>query len=171
MKLNPSRVFARSAAVLAVSALVATLNFGSATVAEAYDVNSPASINVDAKGVILRGFDATSYSADSKPVAGSSEYSAAAGGATYLFSSAAARDAFAANPEKYEPAFGGFCVVGAALNKKLDGDPEIFRILDGKLYLFVSQEAVEVWDKDPAGTLAKANANWPGISDKTPSSL
>ena len=137
----------------------------------AYDVTSTAAINVDANGIILRGVDATSYAAGGAPFAGSADFAAEVGGATYLFASAAALDRFVAAPATYEPAFGGFCAVGAALGKKLDGDPAIFRILDGKLYLFVSEDDVAMWDKDPAGTLAKANANWPNIADKTPASL
>jgi YHS domain-containing protein len=164
MTTNLYKVLATQAGAIAV--LLST-TFG----AMAYDINSTSAVNVDANGVILRSVDATSYLAVGAPKAGSAEFSAEAGGATYLFASAEARDAFLAAPETYEPAFGGFCATGAALGKKLDGDPAIFRIFEGKLYLFVSDEAAALWDKDPAGTLAKANANWPNISDKTPASL
>ncbi len=158
--------FRRNAAVLATALLM-----GAALPALAYDVTSTAAINVDADGVILRGIDATSYATGGAPVVGSADFAAEVGGATYLFASAAARESFVAAPATFEPAFGGFCAVGAALGKKLDGDPAIFRNFEGKLYLFVSEDAVAMWDKDPAGTLAKANANWPNISDKTPASL
>jgi YHS domain-containing protein len=158
--------FRRNAALVATALLM-----GSALPALAYDLTSTAAINVDPNGVILRGVDATSYAAGAAPVAGSADFAAEVDGATYLFASAEARDSFVAAPEKYEPAFGGFCAVGAALGKKLDGDPAIYRIFENQLYLFVSEDAVAMWDKDPAGTLAKANANWPNISDKTPASL
>jgi hypothetical protein len=158
--------FRLGAAVAATAFLM-----GSALPTLAYDVNSTAAINVDAEGVILRGVDATSYAAGDAPVAGSADFTAEVGGATYLFASAVARDSFVATPDAFEPAFGGFCATGAALGKKLDGDPAIFRIMDGELYLFVSEDAAALWDKDPAGMLAKANANWPGIVDKTPASL
>jgi YHS domain-containing protein len=166
MKTMLSNPFRHTAFVMATALLM-----GATLPAFAYDVTSTAAINVDANGVILRGMDPTSYATGAAPVAGNTDFNAEAGGATYLFASAEARDSFAAAPATYEPAFGGFCAVGAALGKKLDGDPAIFRTLDGKLYLFVSEDAVAMWDKDPAGTLAKANANWPNISDKTPASL
>lgn len=156
----------RLAAAVAFAALM-----GSALPALAYDLNSPAAINVDAKGVILRGVDATTYATGAAPVAGSPDYAAKVGGATYHFASGASRDKFLAASATFEPAFGGFCATGAALGKKLDGDPAIFRMYEGKLYVFVSKDAVALWDKDPAGTLAKANANWPNISNKTPASL
>ena len=164
MTTNLYKVLATKAGAIAVL-LSTTLG------AMAYDINSTSAVNVDANGVILRSVDATSYLADGTPKAGSADFSAESGGATYLFASAEARDAFLAAPETYEPAFGGFCATGAALGKKLDGDPAIFRIFEGKLYLFVSDEAAALWDKDPAGTLANANANRPNISDKTPASL
>jgi YHS domain-containing protein len=166
MKLISLNTFRSGVAVLATALLM-----GTALPSLAYDVTSTAAINVDANGVILRGMDPTSYATGAAPVAGDADFKAEVGGATYLFASAEARDSFVAAPATYEPAFGGFCAVGAALGKKLDGDPAIFRTLNGKLYLFVSEDAVAMWDKDPAGTLAKANANWPNISDKTPASL
>lgn len=137
----------------------------------AYDVNSTAAINVDKNGVILRNFDPTSYSSNKAPHVGAAEYTASSEGAIYRFGSSSMRDRFIAEPAKYKPAFGGFCATGAALGKKLDGDPQIFRIYNGQLYVFVHQQAAEIWDKDPAGTLAKANANWPKIRSKTPASL
>jgi YHS domain-containing protein len=156
---------------LGAAAAATAVLMGTALPALAYDVNSTAAINVDADGVILRGVDATSYAAGGAPVAGSADFTADVDGATYKFASAAARDSFVADPDAFAPAFGGFCATGAALGKKLDGDPAIFRIFEGELYLFVSEDAVAIWDKDPTGTLAKANANWPGIKDKTPASL
>ena len=170
--MKPNKIFAaeRHTLMACVAVLAASLAFMPASVL-AYDVKSTSAVNVDKNGVILRNFDPTTYGPNATPRIGTDEYTASAGGAVYHFASSGARDQFVANPADYEPAFGGFCATGAAFGKKLDGDPEIFRILDGKLYVFVNQQAVEVWDKDPAGTLAKANANWPVIRDKTPESL
>jgi YHS domain-containing protein len=120
---NPERFIVMATALL----------MGATLPALAYDVTSTAAINVDAKGVILRGMDATSYATGGAPVAGVADFAAEVGGATYLFASAEARDSFVAAPATYEPAFGGFCAVGAALGKKLDGDPAIFRTFEGKL--------------------------------------
>jgi hypothetical protein len=163
-------VLRRRTLLAAASALSAALA-GAALPALAYDVNATAAINVDGDSVILRGVDPTSYAAGKTPQAGAADHTAVSDGAIYRFASTDAQDRFVASPSTYKPAFGGFCATGAALGKKLDGDPKIFRILDGQLYVFVHQQAVEIWDKDPAGTLAKANANWPQIKDRTPASL
>lgn len=170
MEKTKSFTFGRRAMLLGGPALLAAV---AVTVqpAIAYDENSTAAINVDKNGVILRNFDPTSYGPNKAPHIGAAEHTASSDGAIYRFASSNARDRFVAEPAKYKPAFGGFCATGAALGKKLDGDPQIFRVYDGQLYVFVHQQAVEIWDKDPAGTLAKANTNWPNIRNKAPSSL
>lgn len=170
MEKTKSFTLGRRALLLGGTAFLTAMATMTAPV-KAYDLNSTAAINVDANGVILRNFDPTSYGPNKPPQIGAADYTASSDGAIYRFASGDARDQFITNPAKYKPAFGGFCATGAALGKKLDGDPQIFRIHNSQLYVFVHQQAVEIWDKDPAGTLAKANANWPKISGKAPASL
>ncbi|MDX2211286.1 MAG: YHS domain-containing (seleno)protein [Sphingopyxis sp.] len=67
--------------------------------------------------------------------------------------------------------YGGFCAMGVALEKKLDGDPNVWKIVDGKLYLNVNQDVSVAWNRDIPGNLEKANENWPGIKNRTPESL
>lgn len=43
---------------------------------------------------------------------------------------------FLANPAQYAPQYGGFCQMRAALGKKLDGDPQMWRVADGKLFVY-----------------------------------
>jgi YHS domain-containing protein len=139
--------------------------------AHAYDENSTAAINVDAKGVGLKGHDPVAYFTVSAPTAGRAEFSAAHAGVTYLFASAANRDAFKANPARYAPQFGGFCAMGVALEKKLDGDPTAWTIANDKLYLNVNKDVQKKYLEDVAGNNKKAEANWPQIKGKTPKSL
>ncbi|MEK8029802.1 YHS domain-containing (seleno)protein [Ideonella sp. DXS29W] len=137
----------------------------------AYDENSSAAVNVDTKGIGLKGYDPVAYFTLGAPTAGQSEFSAQHGGVTYLFASAAHRDAFKAAPAKYEPQYGGFCAMGVALDKKLDGDPTAWTIFDGKLYLNVNKDVQKKYLEDVAGNNRKADANWPQIRHKTPKSL
>jgi YHS domain-containing protein len=101
--------------------------------AHAYDEKSTSALNVDAQGVALKGYDTVSYFSSGGPVQGSASFSAKYGGATYWFANANNQDTFNANPEKYTPAFGGFCAMGMALEQKLDVDPQLWRIVDSKL--------------------------------------
>ena len=137
----------------------------------AYDENSVSALNTDAKGIAVHGHDVVAYFTDGAPLAGKAEFKASHEGATYLFATAAHRDAFKANPSKYAPAFGGFCARGVALDKKLDGDPSAWKIVDGKLYLNVNKDGQKKWLEDVPGNLVKANGNWPQIKDKAPKDL
>ena len=127
--------------------------------------------NTDATGVVLRGYDPVAYFTQGKPVAGDEQFSAEHAGGKYLFSTAANRDAFIANPAKYAPQYGGYCAFGVAEGKKLDIDPNSFTVADGKLYLNLNPQVLKKWSADTAGYLKKSAANWPKIRDKSASEL
>lgn len=139
--------------------------------AQAYDENSTSALNVDARGVAVKGHDVVAYFTEGAPVAGKAEFAAQHDGATYHFATAAHRDAFKANPARFVPQFGGFCAMGVALEKKLDGDPTAWKIVDDRLYLNVNKGVQQKWLEDVPGHLKKANANWPHIKAVTPKVL
>ncbi|SIS08915.1 hypothetical protein SAMN05878276_2153 [Aquipseudomonas alcaligenes] len=141
-----------------------------ATSSFAYDEASTASINVDAGQVILKGYDTVSYF-QGKPAMGDQRFAVKHDGATYYFASAENMKTFQSDAAHYVPQFGGFCAMGAALGKKLDVDPSQYKVVDGKLYLNVNADVFKKWSEDVPGNIAKANANWPSIKDKAPSSL
>ena len=129
------------------------------------------SMNVDAKGVAIHGYDPVAYFTDGKPVKGSPNFSHKSGDATYHFASAKHRELFAKEPAKYAPQFGGYCAMGTAMGKKFDVDPTAWRIVDGKLYLNLNKDVQEKWLSDVSGHLKKADANWPEIKDKSAAQL
>lgn len=134
----------------------------------AFNEESPADVNLDAQGVILRGHDAVAYQAEGRPVKGSPQHSATHQGATYHFASAANRDRFRADPARYAPAYGGFCAMGVAMGRKLDGDPQLFRVVDSRLYLNVSAPVQQRWLQDIPGHIRQAEAEWPKLRGRTP---
>lgn len=162
---SPRRHFVGMLA-LAVS-LFATLP----TVALAYDETSASAVNVDSKGIALKGYDPVSYFTAGGPQLGKEQFQTQHDGASYRFSSAANRDAFVSNPAKYVPAFGGFCAMGVALEKKLDVDPQAWRVVDGKLYLNVNKDVQKRWLDNVPGNVSQANSNWPKLKDKVPKTL
>lgn len=145
----------RIAAVVALTAASA-----SAVLAQ----NGTSTINVDDNGVILKGYDAVAYHTESKPVQGTAQFTATHDGAIYRFASAANRDTFKANPAKYAPAYGGYCAMGVAVGKKLDGDPAAFTVANGKLFLNVNPNVKGMWAKDIAGNNKKADTNWSKVA-------
>jgi YHS domain-containing protein len=139
--------------------------------AHAYDENSTSDINIDSKGLALKGHDPVSYHASAGPKLGKKQFTATHAGATYRFATAANRDTFISNPAKYAPQYGGFCAMGVALQKKLDVDPKAWRVVDGKLYLNVSKEVQKRWLDDVPGNLRQAELNWPRLKDLAPKGL
>lgn len=160
----------RSFTAIAVAATIGAVPIGTTT-ARAYDEASTSALNLDKAGVALRGYDPVAYFTVGTPTKGLAQFSAGHDGAVFHFASAANRDAFAKEPAKYAPAFGGFCAMGAALDKKLDGDPNVWKIVGGKLYLNVGAPAQKRWQEDIPGNISKAEQKWPKIRDKAPKDL
>jgi YHS domain-containing protein len=89
-------------------------------------------------------------------------------GVTYRFASEENRERFKAGPEKYLPAFGGWCAWAMGeLGKKVDVDPESFEIRDGRLYLFYRDHELDtraLWQKNPEELRRKANTHWESLA-------
>ncbi len=131
------------------------------------ELNSPNQIfSQTAGGLAIDGYDAVAYRTIEAAARGNPEYEFAWNGAKWLFSSAANRDRFAANPESYAPEYGGFCAWSLAEGSKMRADPEVWKIVDGKLYLIQSGAVKEVWEKNEPSQIATANENWRKMNDK-----
>ncbi len=122
------------------------------------------SYNLPSSGVALEGYCPVAYFAVNKPILGSAEFAATHNGVTYHMVSAEAKATFDANPEKYLPAYGGWCAFGMAVEDKFPVDPKLFKIVDGRLLVFLRNpgvDALELWnDGDEKELLAKADAHW-----------
>ncbi|MCH9650670.1 MAG: hypothetical protein K0U98_20715 [Deltaproteobacteria bacterium] len=119
----------------------------------------------------IHGYDAVSYFESDAPQRGLAEFSTKHGGAVYRFASRANLRQFVRNPSKYAPRFGGFCAYGVSVGKKFDGDPLVYKVVDGVLYFNLNPEIKKTWLEDVPGNIAKAKKNWPEIRDKAASSL
>ena len=125
----------------------------------------------DENGVILSGYDVVSYFMAGEPVRGYAGISAVHDGAIYHFSSAAHRDAFKADPEKYAPQYGGFCAYGAAIGAKFPVDPNVFAVVDDKLYVNNSANVSELWNAKQSKAIKLADRKWRKIRTKASSAL
>jgi hypothetical protein len=123
-------------------------------------------VNKDDNGVAIKGYDVVAYAVAGGPARGSKEFQHTWNGATWLFTSAANRDRFARQPEKYAPQFGGYCSWAVSRNYTADVDPEAWTIVDGRLYLNYSKSVQQRWEQDIPGNIQKAQANWPGVLNK-----
>ena len=127
--------------------------------------------STNSEGVILNGYDAVSYFTQNKAVPGHHEITAKHDGVTYQFSTAANRDTFTANPDRFVPAYGGYCAYGTSLGKKFAVDGTAFEVVDGVLYVNKNLKVYKTWKKDIPENITKADRQWPGIRNTPPDEL
>ncbi len=119
----------------------------------------------------ISGYDPVSYFTEGEPQRGSGYHVADYQGVTYAFTSAEHKELFTANPSKYAPAYGGWCAYGVAVGKKFVADPEVWKIVKGKLYVNLDRGIQGKWNEDIPGYIETANSNWKEIRDKAPADL
>jgi YHS domain-containing protein len=130
------------------------------------DAKRVSQYNLENKVAIL-GYDPVGYFNQNKAIKGKKELSASYQGVVYKFSSNENKEMFLKNPSKYEPQYGGWCAyaMGSAA-KKVEINPETFKIIDGKLYLFYNayfNNTLKEWNKDETNLKNEANNNWKKI--------
>jgi YHS domain-containing protein len=115
-------------------------------------------------GLAIQGFDPISYFSLGKGTKGKKEFRLTYKGASYYFTSANNRDKFRQTPEKYEPQYGGWCAYAMGANaEKVEIDPETFKIVGGKLFLFYNayfNNTLKKWNMDEVKLKNKADINW-----------
>ena len=115
------------------------------------------------KNTALDGYDPVSYF-DGKPREGDSRFKFTYKDIVYQFASASNLDRFKENPEKFEPAYGGWCAYAMGENgEKVKVDPETFKIIDGRVYLFYNfwgNNTLESWNKEEKKLKQMADHNW-----------
>lgn len=119
----------------------------------------------------VQGYDLVSYRTNEKPLRGNGNHIVDHHGITYLFVNKENQKKFAKDPHKYLPAYGGYCAYGVAVGKKFVGDPDVWKIVDNKLYLNLDNKIQGIWNKGISGNLVKAENNWVKIQDKNPADL
>jgi YHS domain-containing protein len=117
-------------------------------------------LNLDSKGVILKGYDPVAYFTQKRAVKGNPKYLSTYQGAIYYFSSAADLSVFKKDPAKYVPQYGGFCADGMRNRQANEINPTVFFILKGKLYLCTSPAAEKQFRSNEQENIRKADQNW-----------
>lgn len=117
-------------------------------------------------GLALGGYDAVAYFMDGTPVKGKSEFHTQWNGATWQFATAEHRDAFVTAPEKFAPQYGGYCAYAVAKGVSAPGDPTLWKVADGKLYLNKNADVQKLWSQDVPGNIGQADRNWPAVQKK-----
>ncbi len=111
-------------------------------------------------GAAIEGYDAVSYFTETVPQPGRPEFECYWAGVPWFFSSAANRDVFAHSPEIYAPMFGGYATMSVARGYLSVGNPRIYVVLAGRLFLFYSSGNKEAFLISPRDAYKKAEENW-----------
>ena len=120
--------------------------------------------NLEKTGLAIQGYDPVAYFVSNKAVEGKNDITTVYNGVTYRFATVQNRDAFKASPAKYEPQYGGWCAYAmGAKGEKVEIDPETFKIINGKLFLFYNKyfnNTLKSWNKDEVHLHSSADKNW-----------
>lgn len=126
------------------------------------------SYNLPSSGLALEGYCPVTYFVSNEARRGKPEHSSTYNGVDYHFASADAKRIFDGNPEKYIPAYGGWCAYGMAIKNKFPIDPLNFKIVNGRLFLFLRNPKVDAlakWNQgDEQAQVKEANAFWKMVS-------
>lgn len=113
----------------------------------------------------IRGYDTVAYFTQNKAVEGKEEFSTEYQGAQWLFSTQEHLDLFLQQPEKYAPQYGGYCAYAVAHGKTASIQPDLFTIVDDKLYLNYNESINEKWLANQQNFIKDADKNWPSVLD------
>lgn len=124
---------------------------------------------VDESGYAASGYDVVAYHGlkqvevgqkQPEAIPGKKDITAEFNGAKWAFSSVENRDMFLANPEKFAPQYDGHCAYGVSQGGKVPANPNLWRIIDEKLYVNINPAVVGFFEEDIPGLLKAAETNW-----------
>jgi YHS domain-containing protein len=127
---------------------------------------------IDNTGFAVSGYDVVAYRSLASNAVGSQQTAGVAGqanitadynDATFAFSTEENRAKFLENPEYYAPEYDGHCAYGVSKGGKVPGNPNLWRIVDDKLYLNITTVVSGFWEEDIPGNINLAEGNWPSI--------
>ncbi|MFQ6548822.1 YHS domain-containing (seleno)protein [Aestuariibius sp. 2305UL40-4] len=127
---------------------------------------------VDDTGFAVSGYDVVAYRdlaqvpvGQSQPagVPGRSDITAEYNGAVFAFATEENRERFLTDPAFYAPQYDGHCAYGVAQGGKVPGNPNLWRIVDDRLYLNITSNVVTFWEEDIPANISLSEGNWPGI--------
>lgn len=123
------------------------------------------------KGLAIGGHDSVAYHSLSrapqdKAAKGEKTFIVEHLGVKWRFGSQESADLFAADPDKYQPAYNGHCANALSLGKGLlKTNGKVWEIIDDQLYLFYAKKGRKRWLKaeDVNEYIAAADAAWASI--------
>jgi YHS domain-containing protein len=148
--------------------LIAYCGFQTALIAQ--EGKRQQGFNVSTRHIAIQGYDPVAYFIQGKAIEGKAAHAVMHEGITYHFSSQENKAKFLVQPAKYEPQYGGWCAYAmGATGEKVPVDPETFKIVNGKLFLFYNKffnNTLKSWNKDEKALNTRADTNWANLFNK-----
>jgi YHS domain-containing protein len=138
---------------LMLAGFIGVLFFGSSANAQAGDDR-----------LALKGYDPVAYFTEKRPIVGNPQYQHEWDGAIYRFASAEHLELFKVDPDRYLPQYNTWCAASVAKGVKVQGNPEWWLVVDGRLYLFGGPMGPGVMRADAAAMKSQADENWSKVS-------
>ncbi len=125
-------------------------------------------------GVAIQGYDVVNYHSQNSAAQGFEKFSVEYDNTVFYFKDKANQKTFKKNPEKYLPEYNGYCAFGLGkAQKQFPVDPESFKVVDGKLYLFFHgpiqgkmTNTLDLWNMDEVNLMNAADKAWETIENK-----
>ena len=143
--------------------ILSVISFSACTKSDKFNT-----VSTSAENVAIKGFDTVAYFAENNAVQGNSQYEFVWKGAKWLFANAENLEKFKANPEQFAPQFGGYCSYAVSKGYTADGDPNAWKVVDGKLYLNYNPKVKEMWEKEQEQRIKDGEKNWKEFQTKPP---
>lgn len=151
----------RAATILAGGVVLAGLGLGYRSLA----LRQPGPVNTldSPGGAAIKGYDPVAYFVSGKPMRGNPQVSVTRNGVTWLFANATNKALFDQEPEKFIPAYGGYCAFGVAQGYLVKIEPEAWSIRSGRLYLNYDADVQKQWERSTTAFIEAADRNWPRL--------
>jgi len=114
----------------------------------------------DESRLMLQGHDVVAYFTQAQAVPGRAEFRSTREGVAYYFASAANQSLFQEEPRKYQPAYHGYDATRIAFAIPEGGDPRVWRVIDGRLFIFADDASKAAFALDTSANVALADRYW-----------
>ncbi|MEZ5851059.1 MAG: YHS domain-containing (seleno)protein [Hyphomicrobiaceae bacterium] len=145
------------------TAIALTVLAATASLAQQPEIHQSKRPDYPANALAVGGYDTVAYHTQKRPLPGNPQFRVSWKGAEWQFASQANLDLFLKEPTKYAPQYGGYCAFAVAGGSTAPGDPKVWDVVDGKLYLNLSTGTQSSWRRDPADFIRRGDANWPKV--------
>lgn len=125
-------------------------------------------VNTNADNIAVRGFDTVAYFTEGLAEQGNPQFAYDWNGAKWYFKSAENLEKFKSDPESFAPQFGGYCAWAVSRGYTADGDPNEWKIVNGKLYLNYDRQVKEKWEAEQEKSITDGEKNWLKFKTKKP---